>query len=64
MLKNTRETKMLNYQELLERHNTLVKPSYKVEDLNVFIDYINQNYDGYIEIPSNQCKSGHAEILE
>ena len=55
---------------LFEHHNSVVKDAY-VCDFNKFRDLIaEEGYENfltneqYIEISSNQTKSGHAEILD
>ena len=55
---------------LFENHNSVVKSVY-ICDFNKFRDLITEEgYENfltnekYIEIPSNETKSGHAEILD
>jgi len=53
--------------KLMKLHNSLVKDMYKSESVYAFLRWFEacKNEDEhYIEIPSNQCKSGHAEILD
>lgn len=58
---------MKHIQDLMTEHNRLVKETYKSTNINTFRNYIlnEESFsDGYIEIPSNETLSGHAEILE
>lgn len=51
---------------LFKQHNQLVKTMYKCtydSFLTWFENYADEN-EQYIEIPGNECKSGHAEILD
>jgi hypothetical protein len=53
--------------QLLEKHNRLVKDQYKCDKMDLFVMWLENHGnddEGYIEIPSNQTISGHAEILE
>ena len=50
--------------ELTNTHNSLVSDKYVVDDVTPWILTEQTLNEGYIEIPSNQTKSGHAEILE
>ena len=57
------------YNNLLEQHNLKVKDAYKVEEHQigrfcVWVDDKANFEEGYIEIPSNETLSGHAEILD
>jgi len=52
--------------ELHELHNSKVKDIYKCSFIN-FINYLSRDgneYECYLEIPSNQALSGHPEILD
>ena len=55
---------------LFHQYNSTVKDEYKC-DFNKFSDWVAQEgheneetNEMYIEIPSNETKSGHAEILD
>ena len=53
--------------KLKEQHNRLTKDPFNVYSLGDFENYVlgSDTFDqNYIEIPSHQTNSGHAEILE
>jgi len=57
----------MNINELITRHNNLVKPEYICNDKRVFNNWLAQfanDEEQYIEIASNETLSGHAEILD
>ncbi|MEE8432390.1 MAG: hypothetical protein V3S16_14170 [Candidatus Desulfatibia sp.] len=60
---------MLDVHGLMHNHNLLVKEEYRLEGHQIgrfgaWLDDKGNFDEGYIEIPSNETLSGHAEILE
>ena len=50
--------------DLMEEHNRKVKRDYVCEDQEAFFNWLVSHRDeDYIEIPGNETKSGHPEIL-
>jgi hypothetical protein len=58
---------MKTLHELMEDHNSRVKPEYVCADNEGFENYVYRDanfVDQYIEISSNETLSGHAETLD
>lgn len=54
-------------EDLMDRHNQLVKEKYACRDIDLFTAWVNEYgsfTERYIEIASNETKSRHAERLE
>ena len=51
-------------QAVTDRHNELVKERYRSPNITDWLMTVGNVEEGYLEIPSNETLSGHAEILE
>ena len=55
------------FNAVMAQHNRLVKPRFYCEDLEAFLNWLvmaaNTN-EHYVEVPSYQTLSGHAEIID
>jgi len=55
------------FEDLLEQHNKLVVSKWRINDMSTFKHWLISFGDwdnNYVEIPSHETLSGHAEILD